>query len=254
MRHQNGEPAAEPSRLAQRASLWVLTFTLLACWAAAPSAGHGQPEPVPDHLPALSNDVPLKQYRAFRRMHATNEKFNQEAWLEAWTEMDQGGFRYEIVSERGSEYVRNKVLRNLLYREQQLIADGHAGRAELSTENYLFEESATSGKGVRYVTMKPRRKDMLLVDGRLVLNQDGTELLRVEGVLAKNPSFWTSLVNVIRDFARLDGVRVPVTTESIAKLKFAGMARMTVHYEYETINGRPVSLAARRTMAAAVGR
>jgi hypothetical protein len=29
---------------------------------------------------------------------------------------------------------------------------------------------------------------------------------------------------------------------------------MVVEYEYESINGRPVSLSARRTMAAAVGR
>ncbi len=85
----------------------------------------------------------------------------------------------------------------------------------------------------------------------MVLNQAGTELLRVEGRLAKNPSFWTSLVNVIRDFTRIDGVRVPVSTESIAKLKFAGLSRMQVEYEYESVNGRPVTLAARRTVASA---
>jgi hypothetical protein len=89
---------------------------------------------------------------------------------------------------------------------------------------------------------------VLLVDGRMVLSGDGNELLRVEGRLAKNPSFWTSLVNVIRHYARLDGVRVPISTESIAKVRFAGVAHLKVHYEYTTINGRPVSLAARRTL------
>jgi hypothetical protein len=178
-------------------------------------------------------------------MHAENEKFNQEAWLEAWTELDSRGFRYEIVNQRGSEYVLEKVLRKLLAREQELIAQGQADRAELSPENYEFVEPDSHGKGVRYVLLKPRRKDMLLVDGRMVLNQAGTELLRVEGRLAKNPSFWTSLVNVIREFERVDGVRVPVATESIAKLKFAGLSRMIVRYEYESINGRPVSLSAR---------
>lgn len=183
-----------------------------------------------------------------------NEKFNQEAWLDAWTELDERGFRYEIVSERGSDTVRNKVLRRVLERERELIAEGQADRAELSAANYEFEAMSAGGKGVRYVLLKPRRKDMLLVDGRMVLNQDGTELLRVEGRLAKNPSFWTSLVNVIREFARLDGIRVPVTTESIARVKVAGLSRMIVHYEYETINGRRVSLAARQTLAAAHGR
>ena len=177
-------------------------------------------------------------------MHARNEHFGQEAWLEAWTEFDDRGFRYTIVSETGSDYIRNRVLKAVLKREQELVADGDCRRSELTPDNYEFQD-VQQGDGERYVTLKPKRKDVLLVDGRMVLSQDGSELLRVEGRLAKNPSFWTSLVNIIRHYARLDGVRVPVATESIAKVKFAGIAYLDVHYEYETINGRPVSVAAR---------
>ena len=65
----------------------------------------------------------------------------------------------------------------------------------------------------------------MLVEGRMVLTPDSGDLLRVEGKLSKNPSFWTSLVNVIRHFAKVDGVRVPVSTESVAKVKFAGRVR-----------------------------
>jgi hypothetical protein len=199
-------------------------------------------------------EAPLRQYRAYRRMHARNEKFGQEAWLECWTEFDERGFRYDITSERGSEYVLNKVLKTLLRREQELIADGQADRADLTHENYEFAEPAVDEDGQRYVVLKPKRKDVLLVDGRMVLNAEGTDVVRVEGRLSKNPSFWTNLVNVIRQFARLDGVRVPVSTESIAKLKFAGLSRMDVQYEYETINGRPVSLGARQVMASSLSR
>ena len=179
-------------------------------------------------------------------MHARNDHFGQEGWLEAWTEFDQRGFRYTIVSERGSDYIRSKVLKAVLKREQELVADGDCGRSELTPDNYDFEEMQ-QGDGEQYVTLKPKRKDVLLVDGRMVLSGDGSELLRVEGRLSKNPSFWTSLVNVIRHYARLDGVRVPIATESTAKVKFAGLSHLDVHYEYETINNRPVSLAARRT-------
>jgi hypothetical protein len=194
-------------------------------------------------LPAL-REAPLTQYRAFRKMHARNERFNQEAWIEVWTELDGSSFSYEITSERGSEYTRNKVLRALLAREQELVNKGEAGRAEISQDNYLFEESALpSDTEFRYVLLKPKRKDMLLVDGRMVLNPEGTELIRVEGTLAKNPSFWTSTVNIVRDFAVVGGVRVPVSTATVAKLKFAGQAHLDVRYQYETINGHPVELA-----------
>ena len=64
-----------------------------------------------------------------RRMHARSEHFNQEAWLEAWTEMDNGAFRYNIVSESGSDYIRTKVLKAVLKREQELVAEGDCQRS-----------------------------------------------------------------------------------------------------------------------------
>src|SRR5918999_563787 len=228
---------------------WIPGLTLIAVagFLATPAAERAETSSSSTARFLAAYEEPLTQYRAYRRLHARSERFNQEAWLEAWTEMDQNGFRFEIVKERGSDYVRNKVLRAVLKREQELIADGHAERATLSTSNYEFQDADISGDGLRYVLLKPKRKDVLLVDGRMVLSSDGSELLRVEGRLTKNPSFWTSLVNVVRHYAKLDGVRVPVATESGANVKFAGQSRMEVEYEYETINGRPVSPQARQT-------
>ena len=67
----------------------------------------------------LSTDSePLREYRAFRRLEASNAKFNKAAWLEAWTEIDAAGFRYDIVKEGGSAYIANRVLRAALEREK----------------------------------------------------------------------------------------------------------------------------------------
>jgi hypothetical protein len=228
-------------------SQWGLGFTLLLTLAAG-TTPFAAPAEVGGDGAARPHEPELRQYRAFRRMHAQSEHFGQEAWLEAWTELDEKGFRYSIVSESGSDYIRNKVLKAVLKREQELVQAGDCRRSELTQDNYEFMDGE-QGDGERYVQIKPKRKDVLLVEGRMVLS-DGGELLRVEGQLSKNPSFWTSLVNVIRHYARLDGVRVPISTESVAKVKFAGVSHLEVHYEYETINGRPVSLAARRTAAA----
>jgi hypothetical protein len=232
-----------------RGTHWVLAFTLLAGAGAlqARTATVTTTRAVPD-------EQKLTQYRAYRRMHVKSDRFDQEAWMEAWTELDRNGFRYDIVSERGSDYVRNKVFKTMLKREQELVAAGETAKADLTAQNYEFSESPEAGDGERYVILKPKRKDMLLVDGRMVLSEDGRELLRVEGRLSKNPSFWTSLVNVIRQYARLDGVRVPVSTETVAKVKFAGTSHLEVLYEYESINGRPVSVQARRIGASFTAR
>jgi hypothetical protein len=191
-------------------------------------------------------EEPLRSYRAYRRMHAWSEKLNQEGWLEAWTELKDGRFKYEIVSERGSDTIRNRVLRSVLKREQELVASGDSDRAELTPDNYSFAEAGRDTDGTHVVQITPLRKDVLLVEGKMVLSPDGGDLLRVEGKLSKNPSFWTSLVNIVRHYARLGGVRVPVATESTAKVRFAGNAEMEVAYEYEMVNGRPVTLSAQR--------
>lgn len=185
-------------------------------------------------------------------MHASSERFDHEGWMDAWTEYDADGFRYQIVSERGSDTVRNKVLRTLLKREQELIANGDFGRGELTPDNYTFGEETTRG-GLRYILITPKRRDAMLIDGRMVLDADG-DLLRVEGLLAKNPSFWTSQVHVTRHYARVDGVRVPVATESIARVKLAGRSRLNVRYEYETVNGRAVDSTGLGSRTASPGR
>jgi hypothetical protein len=237
--------------MGQPRARWVAAFTLLTVGtlaATAPDARERNTSSTVERAVPGTGET-LTQYRAFRRMHAKSEKFSHEGWLDAWTEMDERGFRYQIVDERGSEYIRNKVLRAVLKREQELVAEGPA-RAALTEDNYEFSD-VEAADGVSYVQIKPKRKDIVLVDGRMVLTPDGSDLLRVEGRLAKNPSFWTSLVNIVRHFAKVDGVRVPVSTETIARVKFAGQSRMDVSYEYESINGRPVSIAARRTLALA---
>lgn len=239
-----GEPQnrAKATRLA---GLCVVAFSL-----AAGSSMTAGASPDSERLMAAGffsrQEEPLSSYRAFRRMHAWNEKFNQEAWLDAWTELRDGKFDYQIVTERGSDTIRNRVLRAVLKREQELVAGGDTDRAELTPENYDFSEAGRDTDGTHVVQITPRRKDVLLVEGKMVLSPDGRELLRVEGRLSKNPSFWTSLVNVVRHYARLAGVRVPVATESTAKVKFAGSAQLEVAYEYETVNGRRVALNAQR--------
>src|SRR5262249_57350601 len=83
-------------------------------------------------------DQSLRQYRAFRRMHAYSESQRHEAWMNAWTELRDGRFSYTIVSENGSETIRGRVLRAMLAREEEAVNKGEAARADLTSENYEF--------------------------------------------------------------------------------------------------------------------
>jgi len=223
-------------------TVWVIAFTLLAGSAVMTLDASTDFSNNPISRFFSRNEQPLREYRAYRRLHASSVNSTKyEAWLEAWTELKDGKFSYQIVSERGSDTVRSRVLRTVLAREQELINSGAADKGELTLDNYEFVEGGRDADGAHVVQIKPRRNDVLLVDGRAVLNDHG-ELMRVEGRLAKNPSFWTSLVNIVRRYARVGGVRVPVATETIAKVKFVGTAQMDVSYDYQSVNGRAIAV------------
>lgn len=197
------------------------------------------------HFTARS-DQPIREYGAFRRMHAYNEGQTREAWMTAWTELRNGQLSYQIVSESGSAAICGRVFRTVLAREQELVNSGTAARSELTADNYEFTDGGRDATGARFVLMRPRRSDVNLVEGRAVLSEDG-DLVRVEGKLSRNPSFWTSLVNIVRHYARIAGVRVPVATETTARIRFDGVARLDVIYDYQSINGRAVVLSDRRS-------
>jgi hypothetical protein len=182
----------------------------------------------------------LTSYRAFRTLRASNKRFKREGWMTAWTELDpQGGFRYDIVSEGGSEYIRRKVLLKMLDGERDAIASGQPGRVTLSLANYRFSVMSDDGQ-IAKLQIVPLRADTLLVNGTVTIETGTGDLLSVEGRLAKNPSFWTNRVEVSRRYGRIAGVRVPLQVESTASVKIVGTSEFSMVYEYASINGAAV--------------
>jgi hypothetical protein len=171
-------------------------------------------------------------------MEARNEHFGADAWMEVRTEADADGFRYEILNEGGSGYIRSKVFLPALETEQEMW--GGANRGAFTAANYTFAEPSADAEGLVSVAVKPKRKDVLLVNGSILLRPEDSDLIRVRGMLSKTPSFWTRRVEIVREYARIGGVRLPVRLESIAHILVAGKSTMTMTYEYESVNGVPV--------------
>ena len=188
---------------------------------------------------ALDDPTP-SQYRALRHLEARNEKFEKSAWMDVWTEGDASGFRYVIVSEDGSEYIRSKVFRATLETERKMWAAGTPDQAALTPANYVFEDRGAQPDGLTSLTMTPRRKDVLLVDGTIFLNPADGELVRMEGRLSKSPSFWTRRVAIVRWYRRIVGFRMPTALESVANVRIAGVSTFRMSYEYESVNGQRV--------------
>jgi hypothetical protein len=179
--------------------------------------------------------VPLTSSRAIRRLHAQNLRFKAEGWLEVETSLANRALEWKVMSEGGSAYIRNKVLRKALAAEAEMLAQGQGHRGALTPDNYELVP-ANAGR----IALRPRREDALLIAGSALISQDGAELLEIRGRLTKNPSFWTRNVEVRRRYARVNGVRVPIAMVSTAQVRLAGPSEFEMTYRYLEVNGATI--------------
>jgi hypothetical protein len=222
-------------------SLGIPAFAvLILAHVSAMSPSHAStPGSILERFLALDDPAPT-EFRALRHLEARNDHFEKSAWMDVWTEGSASGFTYHIVAEEGSDYIRSHVFRASLETERAMWVSGAQDKARLTSSNYIFEDRGAQPDGLTSLAVKPRRDDVLLVDGSIFLNPDNGELVRMEGRLSKSPSFWTRRVEIVRWFQRIVGVRMPVALESVANLRIAGESTFRMRYEYESVNGQRV--------------
>jgi hypothetical protein len=187
----------------------------------------------------LAQDDTQPAYRAERRLEA--ETGGRHGWLQAVTTYSpQSGFRYEVTAEGGSGLIRNRVLRAVLDGERDVIEKGETARSSIAPDNYTFKATGVDDNGLVTVLLTPRRHERVLVDGSMTLRPREGDLVCLKGRLAKNPSFWTRNVDIVRHYKRIAGAIVPVELESKAQLRPFGTAALRMTYRYLEINGRPI--------------
>ena len=224
-------------RLTRVRALALLMFTIAGL---GTQLGATIPDPA-DHSMRqfLAQDDTQPAYRAVRRLEAESGK--RTGWLEAVTEYSpESGFRYEVTAEGGSDYIRSKVLRAVLQGEQEALARGETGRSSLARENYSFQANGVDAAGLANVILSPRRQEPVLVKGTMFLQPDDGRLVRLQGQLAKSPSFWIKNVEIVRSYERIAGTVMPVTLESKAQLRLFGCGTLRMSYVYSEIDGHAV--------------
>ena len=206
------------------ASSALLAVALASSTAARAQRDPSLPQPLERFLAAVDHGP--SSYRAFRRLEARNSHLSDAAWMNVWTTADSSGFTYEVVSQGGSGYVRERVF---LPGARNGARDvGRRPARALTHENYTFEDLGAESAGLARIGVTPRRKDVLLVNGSIFLRPEDGDLVRVEGTLSRTPSFWTRKVEIVRRYDRVGGVRVPVALETVASIRMAGKANFTM--------------------------
>jgi hypothetical protein len=165
---------------------------------------------------------------------------NERGWMEVETRFDrQSGISHTILAEGGSHRIRQRALASVLEKEIGAARADEARRAAFSRENYRYRVLDASWDDVR-IELMPLREDVRLLKGAAVVDSQSGDLLKVEGQLAQNPSFWVRDVFVARTYARVGTATLPVELVSTARVRMFGAARLRIRNQYTSIDGRPL--------------
>lgn len=194
--------------------------------------------------PNLQHSVSVSTagYQATRLLVARSARLNKVGWLEATTTFRPGhGLTYTVIAEGGDKGIRNRVLRKVLDNEVEMSAPARAPGIAISDANY---DIARDGDR-RTWRLAPRRREVALIDGIAHVDARG-RLMKLEGRLAKSPSFWVRSISVRRTYQPVAGHALPVLVESVADVKLAGACEFSMWIDYTAVDGQRVERQATR--------
>ncbi|KND47843.1 MAG: hypothetical protein AB201_02940 [Parcubacteria bacterium C7867-006] len=219
----------------------LATVTVLIVFLVSGSKGQEQEDEIVAKF--LSQETtPVMEYTSIRHIEARNLKTNMSASMEVEVNLSGNGKRlfYRVINESGSGIIRNKAIRKSLNDERTYTEKIDPSKVAFTPSNYTITAGEEVFPDLFQLLSKPLRNEPLMIDGSLFVTPTG-DLVRIEGRLVKNPSWWTNDVKFVRVYSKIEGARLPVFLESTAQVKLVGPSSMTVTYHYLSVNGVAVT-------------
>lgn len=156
--------------------------------------------------------------------------------------------RLTVVSESGSKFLCEKVLRKLVAGEQEATAQSNRKQTSLGPDNYRTElvgedEVATAAGAVRTWVLRvtPKVDNKFTYRGKVWVSQDDYAVVRIQGEPAKNPSWWLNHSSFESNYVRRGDVWLPAKNVSSSHVRIGGEATMTIEYgTYPVLATRPL--------------
>ncbi len=147
---------------------------------------------------------------------------------------------FTVVSQSGSKFIVDKVLKRLLASEQEAQTQENRQKTALTPRNYLFElagEEVTDQGRFYRLRVQPRVPSKFLYRGNLWVDENDFAIARIEAEPAKNPSFWISNTQIEQKYAKFGSFWLPVRNQSTSKVRLGGTATLVIEYrDYRLAN------------------
>ena len=179
-------------------------------------------------------EAKLRQYSVPSVYRVTTSDGKVRAEVEAILSYRAPGAKeFRIVSEKGSETVRNRVFKPLMEVEIETAAGRNRHEGSISPANYQFQSLGTEtidGYPCFVLLALPKRADKYLFRGRVWIHTADFSIVRIAGQPARNPSFWISRVEFVRSYQKVGDFWLPARNESQTQVKLFGRNVLTIDY------------------------
>lgn len=154
------------------------------------------------------------------------------------------GKSYTILSESGSEFIRNHVLRTLLDNEKTLNLPGTVEHSWLTSANY---EMQLKPGGVQLLderqclalTITPRRKATNMIEGTILVDAKDGSIVQLDGTATQSASIFTGAAQVMRHYVNVNGFSMATQARAVSDSFILGRTTVTIDYRDYKIQLRP---------------
>lgn len=130
---------------------------------------------------------------------------------------------YRIVYSKGSDR-GEKIVRKILDREAEAEKSSPPPTA-IVPQNYEFGyegEADFQGAHCYLLSLKPKRKDPALLEGRAWIDANSYLIRKIEGHMSKSPSWWVKDVEVVVLFGDIGGIWTQLSSDAVADVRILG--------------------------------
>ena len=176
----------------------------------------------------------LKQYHALRHYQVDYRGFSVLITGKMDVEVNYDaatGKSFRIVSQSGSKFLCDKVLKRAVDSEKEASQDH--GSSALTEANYRFNLTGNESLGGRpayILDVEPLKASKFLYRGKIWVDAADFAVVKMETEPAKSPSLWISRTLIQYSSAKTDGFWLPKELRSETRVRIGGTAVFTIDY------------------------
>lgn len=181
----------------------------------------------------------LAGYSVTRHYRFDNQKFKKHAEMTVRMSCGADGAKtFEVLSESGSGFVRNHIIRKMMEAEEESSQKGERKDTRIIPDNYDFHLLGTElsdGRQSYVLEISPKKPTKFSIRGRIWVDAEDFAIARIEGQPAKNPSFWIRSVQVVQQYGRNGQFWLPALNRSVAEARVFGSTEVVIESsDYDT--------------------